>query len=228
MRPLMLRIIMLLSCATLVGVAQSAAAQDGSLLLRPADSESPLTLKNGSFIYRDRPPEEQVRELAERDIITVLVDIRTRMLSEGDAESRNVRNLTATLADWIRFDGKSIKPAPQSDGDPRIVGTLNNQSRAESDMELRDSLTFRIAAKIVEIRPNGNLLIEGNWDITNNEEHWRISLTGEVSREAIGPDRTVSSDAIDDLKVVKRELGQVRDGYARGWAQRLYDRFKPF
>ena len=126
------------------------------------------------------------------------------------------------------FDGKSIRRAPQSGGDPPVSGTYNSQYRAESDMELRDSLAFRIAAKIVDIRPNGNLVIEAHQDIENNEELWRISLTGVVRREAIQADRTVNSDSIAELKILKKELGQVRDGYARGWFTRWYDHFKPF
>ena len=85
-----------------------------------------------------------------------------------------------------------------------------------------------MAAKIVDIRPNGNLVIEGHQEIRNNEERWRISLTGVVRREAIQADRTVSSDSIAELKIDKEELGQVRDGYARGWLGRWYDRYKPF
>ena len=133
------------------------------------------------------------------------------------------------LSSWIRFDGKSIKPAPQNDGDPRIAGTYNSQYRAESDVELRDTLTFESRAEIIEIRPNGNLYIEGNQTIQNNEEQWRIFISGEVRREAIQPDRTVSSDAIVKLQHrSRRKKGQVRDGYARGWFSKWYDKYKPF
>ena len=93
-------------------------------------------------MYRELPPEARLRELQQHDIITVIVDYRTRMLSEGDAESRKTSSLNAVLSSWIRFDGKSIKPAPQTDGDPRIAGTYNSQYRAESDVELRDTLTL--------------------------------------------------------------------------------------
>jgi flagellar L-ring protein precursor FlgH len=210
-----------------------AAAQDGSLIQAPPmaptpHDAAPLTLENGSFMYRELPPEARLRELQQHDIITVIVDYRTRMLSEGDAESRKTSTLNAVLSSWIRFDGKSIKAAPQNDGDPRIAGTYNSQYRAESDVELRDTLSFRIAAQIIEIRPNGNLYIEANWSIQNNEERWRIFLSGEVRRESIQPDRSVASDAIVNLDIVKKEEGQVRDGYARGWFARWYDRYKPF
>ena len=205
--------------------ASAAVAQDGGLFLRSADQEpAPVTLQHGSYLFRELPPEARPSELKQHDIITVIVDYRTRMLSEGDAESRKTSSLNAVLQSWLKFDGKNIKLAPQNDGDPRVQGTYNSQYRAESDVELRDTLTFRIAAQIVEIRPNGNLYIEGNWSIQNNEERWRIFLSGEVRREAIQPNRTVTSDSIINLDIVKQEEGQVRDGYARGWFARWYDR----
>ena len=203
-------------------------AQDGSLFLRPVKAPQGLTLQSSSFVYRELPPEAMPRQLQEQDIITVVVNFNSRFLSEGDAESRKTATLAAVLADWLQIDSGSLKPAVQADGDPTVTGTLNSQYRAESDVELRDSLTFRIAAKIVDIRPNGNLVIEGHLKIRNNEERWKISITGVVRREAIQADRTVNSDAIAELSVDKEEIGQVRDGYSRGWFTQWYDKYKPF
>ncbi len=213
--------------------ARATDAQDSSLLLAAPQAQAEvqsqgLSLQTGSFIYRELPPNARPRELQQHDIITVIVDYRTRLLSEGDAENRKTNTLNAVLSSWIRFDGKSIKAAPQNDGDPRIAGTYNSQYRAEADVELRDSLTFEIAAEIIEIRPNGNLYVEGNQIIQNNEEHWKIFISGEVAREAIQPDRTVSSKSMAKLQIVKGEDGQVRDGYSRGWFNRWYDQYKPF
>ncbi len=220
---------LLLAVVWMATGSRHVAAQDASLLLRPAKPQAAgLTLENSSFLYRELPPESRPRELMVNDIITVLVDYRTRLLSEGDAESRKTASLSAALTEWIRLRSGDLKPAPQSDGDPSVAGTLNTQFRAESDIETRDSLTFRIAAKIVDIRPNGNLVIEAHQDIQINEEVWKISLTGVVRREAIQPDRTVSSDAVAELRILKNEKGQVHDGYARGWLKQLYDRFHAF
>jgi flagellar L-ring protein precursor FlgH len=217
------------ACCSAILVAAAAVAQDGSLLRRnPEEATKPITLQESSFIYRELPPEARPSELKQHDIITVIVDYRTRMLSEGDAEARKTSSLNAVLQSWLKFDGKNIKLAAQNDGDPRVQGTYNSQYRAQSDVELRDTLTFRIAAQIIEIRPNGNLYVEANWSIQNNEERWRIFLSGEVRRESIQPDRSVSSDAIVNLDIVKKEEGQVRDGYARGWFARWYDKYKPF
>jgi flagellar L-ring protein precursor FlgH len=200
--------------------ATSGSAQDASLLLvpPPAEEQQPgqLTLENSSFIYRKLPPEAEQRELQLHDLVVVLVDYRSSMLSEGDAEARRTTNLNAVLADWLAFDGKDIFPAPQSRGNLRVNGSLNSQFRAESEMELEDALTFRIAAEVVDIRPNGNLVLEARREIRINEEVWQQSLTGVVRRQSIGPDRTVSSDEVHELRIEKRERGFINDSYSRG------------
>lgn len=211
------------------GTMMSAHAQDASLLLAPSVPQAgQLTLENSSFMYRKLPPEAEQRELKINDIITVLVDYRSSMISEGDAEARKTASINAVLADWLKFDGKDIFPAPQSRGDPRINGSLNSQYRTESEMELRDMLTFRIAAAVVDIRPNGNLVIEARREIQINEEVWMQSLTGEIRRTSIGPDRVVRSDEIHGLRVTKCSKGFVNDAYTRGWLTRWYAKWKPF
>jgi flagellar L-ring protein precursor FlgH len=214
----------------LLPFAASAQAQDGNLLLQPQSPavSGDLTLENSSFTYFQHRPVQLPRELEANSIITVLVDYRTRIESEGDVENRKTANLRAVLADWVLLKNGNLKPSPQSDGDPAINAALRSQFRAEADLESRDAMMFRMAVRIVEIRPNGNLVLEGHQDIENNEERWQLSLTGIVPREAIEPDRTVRSDRIASLHVVKREMGHVRDGYNRGWLQRAYDKLKPF
>ncbi|MGI9456364.1 MAG: flagellar basal body L-ring protein FlgH [Aeoliella sp.] len=209
-------------------------AQEGSLLNPTAVTSdgtpvpaAPLTLENTSILYQPLPPEAQ-RELKVNDSIMVLVDIRSSMSSEGNAESRKTSNINARLSDWLGFDGSDIFAAPQSRGDPTIAGSLNSQYRAESDLELRDSLTFRIAATIVEIRPNGHLVIEAHSTVRINDEVWQKSLTGVVARQFINANREVRSDAITNLHIDKGENGQVREGYAPGWFTKWYAKYKPF
>ena len=108
-------------CALVVLICagtDAAVAQDASLLLSPpAQKEADqLTLENSSFMYRKLPPEAELRELQINDIVTVLVDYRSSMMSEGDAEARETASLNAVLGSWLAFDGKDIFPAATSAG----------------------------------------------------------------------------------------------------------------
>lgn len=198
--------------------------QSSSLYGAP-ESRPALTLGNTSWSYQKLPPP---RELQLHDLVTVIVNEKSRTYSQGDLQRRRNANLDATLKDWIRLEGLSIKPDAQSEGDPRIQGQLTSQVRAQNLMEARDNLQFTIAATVVDIRPNGNIVLEAHRRIDNNEERWEYFLTGIVRREDILPNNTIQSEDIADLQIQKLESGQIRDGYKRSWLMRLMDRFAPF
>lgn len=216
---------------TLLGAVAAAPAQEGSLAYSAAAAPDGLiapTLANSSFIYQTLPPEAMTRPLEKESIITILVDYRSVMLSEGSGESRRTGNYNAILTNFLKFDGKNISRAEQNGGDPQVSGALNSQMRAESEVEQRESLIFPIAARIVDIQPNGNLVVEGRSEIHVNEEVWMTYISGVVPREMIGPDRTVRDSAIADKRIKKYEKGLVRDGYSRGWLSQWYGKYKPW
>jgi protein involved in polysaccharide export with SLBB domain len=71
----------------------------------------------------------------------------------------------------------------------------------KGDAERGRPSNFEISCEIAEILPNGNLSIEGHQTIIKDGKEQRISLTGEVRREAISPNRTVSSRSIAELNI---------------------------
>ena len=209
---------------------REALGQDASLLLAPVGptQKSQTTLENSSFMYRRLPPESEQRELQIQDIVTVLVDYQSTMISEGEAESQRNNYFNAVLSDWLKFDGKNITPAPFNNGNPRVRGVLDSQYQTEADISANDALMFRIAAEVVDIRPNGNLVLEGRSEIQHDDEIWEQSLTGVVRRQSIGPDRVVRSDDIAERRIRIRKKGFVHDGINRGWFTTWYDCWKPF
>lgn len=192
----------------------------------PVVDRQPLSLSNGSWLYRKVPPPKEVRM---RDIVTIRVDEKSQSFSEGQVERRKTGLYDAILKDWLILDKlKAIHLSPQSQGDPRVNGTLNQLYRAEADMETRESVKFDIAAEIVDIRPNGTLVLEAHRIIRNGEETWEYSLTGICRRDDIGPDNVIFSQDIAELSLAKNERGTVASGYRRGWLFKLMDLFQPF
>lgn len=213
-----------IACALLVLAAANASAQSSSLYKQdvPVDEKvGPVRLQQGSWTFAPPPP---VQEVKLNDLVYIRVNIGSEVLSEGDSEVRKNSLYDALLGSWVMLDGlRWVKPSPMSDGDPRVQGQLTQRRRAESYVETRDSLEFDIQARVVDIRPNGNLVLEARKNISNNEEHWEYSLTGECRAQDIGPGNTLLSRNIADLKIDKRERGQVRDGYKRGWFAKWFD-----
>lgn len=208
----------------LLALAVPCQAQNNSLF-GPTDQRQPLLLQDSSFLYvAVEPP----RAIQLHDIVTVVVDERSAVISEGEIDRRKTAQLQATLGEWLRIENGNLKPAVQADGDPTIDADLKSRLRAENSLETADALNFNIAAKVVDIRPNGNLVLEAHRTIKNNEETWEQSLTGIVRPQDILPNNTVFSEDVAELRIHKREMGHVRDGYRRGWFLRFLDKVQPF
>lgn len=184
-----------------------------------------VNLERASWTYQPPLP---TRSFRKNDIVTIRVDEITRMMAEGGAENRKQTLYEALLTDWIALDRFRLRPAPQIDGDPAVSGESNSRFRSESSVESRESLSFNIAATIVDIRPNGNLVLEARKTIRVNDNLWETTLSGICRTQDIAPDNVVLSRDLQDMEIRKEDRGHLRDGYKRGWFSRWFDRVQPF
>lgn len=210
--------------AVVLGASPAARAQSGSLLGDP-EHRTGLSMANASWMYQPVPPPKEIKL---HDQITIVVKMTSVVTSEGEMDRRKKAKLDAILKEWALIDGFSLIPDPQSAGEPAVKGSWENQYRSEAELETRDSMTFSIAVNVVDIRPNGLLVVEGRQSIQNNEETWERCLSGLVRPEDVMPNNTVQSDNVAELRIFKREAGHVRDGYRRGWLMEWLDKFQPF
>ncbi len=213
---------------TVAGLALSrspeARAQSASLYGMPS-ARRPLTLADSSWMYiKVEPP----REIQLNDVVTIIIDEKSQLITQAMLMRRQRTNVDADLASWLRFNGFGLSPAPMVNGDPRIQGLYNLQNQVQANLRAADGLQFRLAATVVDVRPNGNLVVEAHRHVRDNNEIWDASLSGVVRREDVLPNNTVLSEDIAELSVDKREEGHLRDSWRRGWLWKTLDRVKPF
>jgi flagellar L-ring protein precursor FlgH len=213
--------------ATLFAAAAEAAGPSSSLLGNP-DVRQPLTIAEHSWTCGTYRVPQEVKQIELHDLITVLVDEKSAVVSEGEMDRKKKAYGDLILKDWVLLKGLAAVPDPQSLGEPHIRGEVDNKMRSEAGLETRDSMKFRIACQVVDIRPNGNLVIEGHDTIRNNSEVWDYSLLGEIRPEDVLPNNAVLSEQIFNKRIDKRESGHVRDGYRRGWLLQWLDKWQPF
>jgi flagellar L-ring protein precursor FlgH len=189
------------------------------------DERPPVMLDAASWTYQPAPP---LRVFHKNDVVTIRVDEITRVMAEGLTNNRKRTLYEAILTDWIRLTDLRLKPDPQVDGDPAVSAETNSNFRATSSVQSRESLAFNIAATVVDIRPNGLLVLEARKAIRVNDNLWETALSGICRAQDIAPDNVVLSKDLIDLEIRKEDCGHLRDGYKRGWLQRWIDRYGPF
>jgi flagellar L-ring protein FlgH len=81
----------------------------------------------------------------------------------------------------------------------------------------------RMTVKVVEVLPNGNLIIEGRRWIQVNKELQSFKLTGIVRRDDVRSDNTILSEQIADAEIIAEGKGTIADRQRRGVITRLLD-----
>jgi flagellar L-ring protein precursor FlgH len=208
-----------------LGLAAGRAWGQSSSLLGDPGKRPPLTMANASFLYQ-APAEPKTWKI--NDFVTVLVEEKARMIREGQIDQRKKSEGAMALNDWIALDGFAVVPDPQTAGDPKISGILDNKYRAQANLQNRDTFETSIQCVIVDIRPNGTMVLEGHAAVKFDEEEWELSISGIVRPEDILPNNTVKSEKIAEKRIQRLTSGQGRDGIRRGWLQKVIDKFQPF
>ena len=91
-----------------------------------------------------------------------------------------------------------------------------------------ENMTAQISARVIQVLPNGNLVIRGSREITVNYEKQIMVIQGVIRREDVAADNTVLSSYIADAKIDYIGKGDVSRQQRQGWLSRLIDVIWPF
>jgi flagellar basal body L-ring protein FlgH len=99
---------------------------------------------------------------------------------------------------------------------PNVKLGRNRQPNGSSVTE-NGAVTYRVAGMVVDVLPDGTLLLEARQSILDDNGLWKYTLTGRIHREDLSPDRTVRSERIADLQISKVQHGEPHDSTKRAW-----------
>ncbi len=217
-----------LLAAALCLTAETSFAQQASLYQR--DQSGAIPMASSSLIYSDADRRALMPRFHRlNDLVSIRVNENSNFISEGEVDRRNVSSVDARLQNWIELDGFNINTAKKAETElPRARGNYNQQTRANGEITTQELLTYNITARVVDIRPNGNLVLEARKTMRVDDEIFENSLTGTVRPEDIDPKNTVLSEKLAELQITRRTVGHVRDSYKRGWLTRFWDGVNPF
>lgn len=111
---------------------------------------------------------------------------------------------------------------------PSVKGAMQNEFQGTGETNREGRLIGTITAKVVEVMPNGNLIIESRKDITINNEKQILVLRGMIRTEDVAVDNTVLSNKVADAEIFFVGDGVLQEKQKPGWLARFIDRVWPF
>jgi hypothetical protein len=113
-------------------------------------------------------------------------------------------------------------------GKPNIDYNWSSQTDNQADTSREDKYTTRITVRVIDVKPNGLLVLEGTDYFEHDDEQKTITLTGVCRKEDVTADNTVLSTEIANKEIKVETEGAVRDGSRRGWLLELIEAVRPF
>jgi len=186
--------------------------------VKPAYSE-PLPVNDGA-IYRAGYEmtlfaDQRARRVG--DIITIVLVEKTNASKKASTKTKKDSSIDiATPSVWggpVTRNGLEILSAA-ADAQREFTG--------EGDSTQSNSLTGRVSVTVVDVLPNGNLVVRGEKLLTLNQGSERIQVAGVVRAADVTPDNTVLSTQVADAHIGYAGEGALADANSMGWMARFF------
>lgn len=170
---------------------------------------------------------EDLRASRVGDILTVIIDEESQ--GKGDAQTRlgNESELSAGIPNLLGLMAGITDQYPDLDPNALIKLMSKSDFQGQGSTSRTGKLEGRIAVRVRQVLPNGDLFIEGHKVILLNEEELHFYVSGVIRALDVQPDNSVRSSLIADAQVEFSGRGVVADQQSPGWLHRLVDRYSP-
>ena len=174
-----------------------------------------------------RPMTSDKRAAAVGDILTILVQENNSASKDQNTRTSKETGLNAAIEAFL-YSPDASKLLTHNGKMPAIK--LNSKQNFEGGGKISNAekITARIAVRVTDVLPNGNLVIEGTRQTAFSGETQDAVLRGVVRTEDIAANNTVFSYNVADATIKYISKGTVSDNQRKGWFTRVWEKVTPF
>ncbi|MBV8553614.1 MAG: flagellar basal body L-ring protein FlgH [Acidobacteriaceae bacterium] len=170
-------------------------------------TESPGSLWSAPATLADLAADVRARSVD--DMVTIVVNEQASAVSVGQTKTSRTSSAKAAITG----------AAGQLPAASRFANLLNTNTATSLDGEgttsRQTTLTAMITARVVDVLPNGYLVIEGSKTVLVNSENQVITLRGVVRPADLSNANTVQSGSVAQLELKINGKGVVNDAIHR-------------
>lgn len=152
-------------------------------------------------------------------------DVLTVALRENTSASKQA-NISTQKDSSVNFAAPVLAGGPVTrNGREVMVFQADGQRGFSGDGQSSQSnqMDGRVTVTVVQVQPNGNLVVRGEKWITLNQGDEYIRFSGVVRPADISPGNTVYSDQVANARIIYSGKGPVADASKMGWLSRFFN-----
>ena len=171
------------------------------------------------------PP--QIRKFQKHDLIQIVVRETSLAKSSHDLKTEKEYGIDGQVKAWPDLRLSDLIDlqinAGRTTNLPKLDVDFNKDFEGKADFERRDDLTARLTAEVIEVLPNGHLLLEARTHIQIDDEEATMMVTGICRAQDVTPANTILSNQIHDLEIEKVHKGELRNATQKGIIAKVLD-----
>lgn len=123
------------------------------------------------------------------DSLTIIINETSKATRSGSSNNSKSGSTNLSAGSGI-FDFLASANATGSDSFKSQGGITNS-----------NNVTGKISVQVIEVKPNGNLVVSGTQSILQNKDEHKITITGLVRRDDVASDNTVLSSLVANAEL---------------------------
>ena len=168
-----------------------------------------------------RPGFEDRRARAVGDTVTIQI-----------VEAVTASQVSASTSNRDSAIGSSITALPFNSADGLgklgIGAKTNNDFSGKGGTQAANTFSGAITATVIEVLPNGHLVVAGEKQIGVNQNVDVLRFSGTVDPRLLQPGSVMSSNQVANVRVESRGRGAQAEAQTVGWLSRFFLSFQPF
>ncbi len=141
------------------------------------------------------------------DIVTIVVNDTASALANGATNTSRKSSVNAGIASIVGISDPHLQ---------NLLNTANNQQLQGTGQTSRNmTITTTISARVIQVTPNGSMLVEGVKDVGVNSEKQNITVKGLIRPADLTTSNTIASNQVANLSIQVNGKGVVGDAIRR-------------
>ncbi|WP_205230973.1 flagellar basal body L-ring protein FlgH [Azospira oryzae] len=189
---------------------------------RPQPRNDLATNNGGIFMQTaSRPLFEDRRARFVGDTIVVNIVENTQASIKGNTSAEKTGAINASVTALAGVPGKSFQGL-------NAQTSSSNTFDGKGESGSSNVFTGTMTATVIEVLPNGNLLVSGEKQVAIGQGQEFVRVSGVVNPYMITAANAVNSSQMADARIEYKSSGIINEAQVMGWLARFFLTFIPF